>query len=79
MRCYVECWVRSARARIARNRAGHSRFLTSPFAADVHGRSKFCRIEKLLPFMFSNLFLGQLAATQKNANESLRGARDELT
>jgi hypothetical protein len=29
-------------------------------------------------FMFSNLFLGQMAATQKNANESLRGARDEL-
>ena len=49
MRCYVECRVRSARARIARNRAGHSRFLISTFAADVHVRSKFCRVEKLLP------------------------------
>jgi hypothetical protein len=48
MRCYVECRVRSAQARIARS-AGHSRFLTSPFAADVHVRSKFCRVEKLLP------------------------------
>ena len=74
MRCYVECRVRSAQARIARS-AGHSRFLTSPFAADAPSSAE---LRNYFPFMFSNLFLGQMAATQKNANESLRGARDEL-
>ena len=46
---YVEYRVRWARARIARNRAGHSCFLISPFAADVHVRSKFYRVGKVLP------------------------------